>query len=109
MMIYVASPYTSDEEHIRNARYGIVLHYVRNRMLTGEVLFSPIVYGHQFVAGNSAVVPASFWRNFNFHMLRNSNSMRVLRMPGWYNSAGIAEEIEYCVKYRIPVEWVNPL
>lgn len=93
-MIYLASPYTHHDVFIRRNRYAAALAYTAARLLRGESIFSPIVYGHQFVEFGMGT-DAHSWKNFNHKMIQQADEVRVLMLPGWDESYGVAEEIKY--------------
>lgn len=106
-MIYIASPYTSESAVIRQRRYMKVLHYTRLCMEKGEVVFSPIVYGHAFTDFCHSYIPADRWERFNEEMILNCDKMRVLMLGGWRESAGVAAEIQRAKTLGIAVEYVD--
>jgi len=102
-MIYIASPYTHPDPEVRKKRYLQVHHYTRTCMDMGEVVFSPIVYGHEFTGGNEAAISHHYWQRFNEHILINATQMRILKLKGWEESAGIKAELDFAQRNNIPV------
>lgn len=102
-MIYVASPYSHPNPDIRSGRYNRVLEYCGARMMLGEILFSPIVYGHPFAKAGFAEIDHAAWIAFNNHMLINSTELRVLRFCGWRESFGVRAEIDFAKQNNIPI------
>lgn len=108
-MIYIASPYTHPSVGVRNRRYSRVHAYTYHCMQLGEVVFSPIVYGHEFVNYTERAISSDYWEAFNDHMLITSDAMRVYMLEGWDSSRGVAAEIENAQRLTIPIEYVTPL
>lgn len=104
-MIYLASPYSHPYERIRRERYRIVLRHTALLMQKGLVVFSPIVYGHQFAEQGLAGTCHKSWLDFNEHMLLASSELRVLQMNGWRASAGIEHEIKFAEENGIEVTY----
>jgi len=94
--IYVASPYSSSSAAIREQRFQAVLSYVMRGLGAGELLLSPIVYGHQMaILGLSGGF--SFWKRFDASLIDGSCGVRVLKLPGWEASVGVKWEIDYAL------------
>lgn len=102
-MIYIASPYTHKDEQIRNLRYKQVHRYTRLCMFRGEIVFSPIVYGHEFALIDQRAITHDYWLRFNEHMLLTAHQLRVLQLPGWDRSVGVQAEIAFADHNNIPV------
>ena len=94
-MIYIASPYTHKNPAIMQQRYQMALRYTMLCQRRGEVVFSPIAYGHQFALKDSAFVPFTIWEDFNQHILLASDELRILELSGWRNSKGIEAEVQF--------------
>lgn len=108
-MIYIASPYTHDDEVVRRVRFARVQNYARKCMAKGELVFSPIVYGHGFVDGaNTDLIPFTFWQPFNEEMILRCDVLRVLKLPGWKASIGVAAEMAYAESNGIEILLVEP-
>lgn len=106
-MIYIASPYSHPNPSVLNLRYKLVFKYTRLCMAKGEVVFSPIVYGHQFVESNPALVPHYAWQDFNEHMLLCASRLRILKMAGWAESVGVAAERLFAERNNIPIDYIS--
>jgi hypothetical protein len=106
-MIYLASPYSHPDYAIRNQRYLAAHRYCRFAMNTGKLIFSPIVYGHEFAVKGNMPFSYSFWKDFNDHMLLHSYKMEVLMIDGVRESEGVAYEIALAAKNGIPIEEVS--
>jgi len=45
----------------------------------------------------------AFWRDYNHAMLRHAEMLYVLETPGWWESAGVMDEIDFAKAVEIPV------
>lgn len=106
-MIYLASPYTHERVYIRQRRYLQAHRYTQRCMDAGEVIFSPIVYGHEFGQRDAAAVPFEYWQDFNRHMIRASGELRVLTLSGWKSSRGVLAEMRYAEELGLPINLVE--
>lgn len=106
-MIYIANPYSHPEAAVRQERYLRVLNYCGRRMMMGETVFSPIVYGHPFALLGLAGIAHTDWISFNERMMLASSELRVLYMPGWQQSKGIKHEVDFANRHGIPVTGVQ--
>lgn len=107
--IYLAQPYYSPNEEIREARFRIAefmtAYYTQNR----EVVYAPIVHFHEISKGYYLPKDASFWRDNNFAMLERAHYLRILEMPGWEKSEGLRAEIDFFVDRSpfVPIQSVS--
>jgi hypothetical protein len=51
---------------------------------------------------------ATFWREYNFAMIRASSRLRVLRLEGWNQSVGVKDELSYAIRLGKPIIYHNP-
>jgi len=108
-MIYLASPYTHYQPQIRNSRFQAALRYTHLQMQMGNLIFSPIVYGHSFSTLDSNLIPFEAWTDFNDQMLLLASNIHILTLEGWKESRGISYEIGKALENSIPVSYVEPL
>lgn len=109
-LIYVASPYSENPfENFKKALDFVNRHYFN----TGEVLFSPIIYGHT-LASNDEIgqvfgINTGFecWREFDLLMLSKSDELWVLKLDGWERSEGVKAEIEFAKNNNIKVRYIE--
>ena len=108
-IIYVASPYSSSlsgdlklrQQEDRFARVrDFVLHQANAENL---LIYSPIVYAHNLAQRGSLPTDAEFWYNFNIGVLRKSEALFLLRIPGWDTSKGVTLELNAAKIMAIPV------
>jgi len=100
-MIYLASPYTHEDEAIRELRATqAALAAGRLMLATGEAVFSPIAHGHTVHAVHGELpLNWEFWRGQCFPYLDACDSVAVLMLDGYENSVGINAEVDYAKSY----------
>lgn len=108
-MIYLASPYSHSDETIRQYRYEAALAYTAEQLRSGFIVFSPIVYGHQFDKRFSIGQDFESWAAINYWMLGACDEIHILAIDGWDTSKGVAEEIRYANHHEITIRMVQPL
>lgn len=107
-MIYISSPYNHKIPAVRHDRFVLVSRFTVKMMKKGEQVYSPIAYGHQF----RDIFPDQesrwvYWKTFDLHMLSHSQEMIVLMLPGWKESIGVSQEIQYAEQNNIPITYME--
>jgi hypothetical protein len=101
--LYLASPYTHPDASVREMRYLDALDalnwLVGNRIWT----YSPIVHCHHLSAKYTLPGNHEFWQDYNHLMILNSRGMMLLQLPGWKESNGVTDELDYADHLGIPV------
>ena len=100
LLIYLASPYTSDIPNIVASRYEEI------KQITAEVLlevptivpFSPIAYTHQF-----GYLNVDWLSRCDFRILDACDACLVIMQDGWLESKGVTAERDYCQRHDIPL------
>lgn len=105
-MIYIASPYSSNDWRIMYERYLHVRDYTAECIKRKEVVFSPIVNTHHIAVEGNISPEFSFWKEYNFHILALCEELRVLTLDGWKDSKGVAGEVEFADEKGVPVTYV---
>ena len=105
-MIYLASPYSHDQAAVRESRFEAVRAVTGKLIRVGHVVFSPIVYSHQFAESHGTDFAA--WEQFDLTIIAVCRELWVLRLGGWETSKGVWNEIEYAKWLGKPVKHLNP-
>jgi hypothetical protein len=107
-LIYLASPYSHQEEEVREMNYKIVSKIAADMVYEGNVVLSPISYGHNLL--NFCNMPSDweFWYNFCVTFLLKCDELIVVKMPGWDISRGVLEEIEIAKNHNIKISFIEP-
>lgn len=95
-LIYVATPYSLFPWGLSSAAHDACRHTEYLVREYGLAAFSPIVHGHQLSRlGNLPPRDHLLWMKINAPLMHACSAMVAVRMPGWQNSRGMAEEAEY--------------
>lgn len=106
-IIYLASPYSHEDKHVRELRYLQITEYAAKQVAAGNIVFSPITYGHVLSEHVDMPTTFDFWANFCLTFLDKCEEMHVLKLDGWDLSKGIAEEESYCRDNNIPIKYID--
>ena len=108
-LIYIASPYSHDDPKIVEDNFWRVSNYCAAAVSNGEVVMSPITYGHTLLEFKDMPSSWEFWTEFCLSILVKCDKLRVLKMDGWEDSKGVEAEISFAKDHGIPVEYVEYL
>jgi len=105
-LIYLASPYSHPDSAVIAERYREALSAARYLAAQGRLVFSPIVNSHPL---SEAGLPKSwkFWRSLDLTLVRRSDFLLVLTIPGYETSVGVCEEVGYAELIGKPVGFMN--
>ena len=107
-LVYLASPYTAKgNPALEIWRYKEALRYVGEALGKPYFVYSPIVYFHPVALFMEVSGEATAWQDYNKCMLVQAQELRVLKLPGWDKSLGVAEEITWAKKYKLPISYVS--
>ncbi len=103
-MIYLATPFSSPDIEVRQARYEEACRETAELLREGKIVFSPIVHSYPLTEYG---LPGDweFWQKVDSHMLRKADRLLVLMMPGWKESIGVQAEITLAERLGIGVEY----
>jgi hypothetical protein len=73
----------------------------------GNVVISPIAYGHPLLEFVEMPYDWQFWSNFCLTFLDRCDEMHVLMMDGWNVSRGVQEEIQFATEHGIPIKFIG--
>ena len=106
-IIYFASPYSDKDKNKVEERYQLTAKKVAELTSEGNVVLSPIVYGHTLLQFHEMPGDWKFWKNFCESFLYKSDEMIVFKLPGWENSEGIKEEIKLSNSLVIKISYIE--
>ena len=102
---YLSNPYAgTDEQKAQRAKAAGEICY--QLMDSGLFVFSPIVHNHALVSqfpNMSVEDRRRIFLPFDFTMLKKCDAMILLKLEGWEQSSGCAQEIAYCQEYQLPM------
>lgn len=103
-LVYLASPYSDDDERVREARFDKACRVAKHLIGHGYNVFSPIAHSHPVATHyGSPELPKgwSFWRRIDTQFLRACDELFVLTLPGWRESEGVLAEIAAFQKFSM--------
>ena len=106
-MIYLASPYTSQDNSVVEERHSWAEHVTAKLMIKGFVVFSPIVHNHKLSQNYKLPKDYEFWEKYCLEMLSLASELYVLMLDGWEESKGVKAEIAFAKKQNIPITYMN--
>jgi hypothetical protein len=109
-MIYLACPYTHNQQEVRFMRQKLADRYAA-RLTDHAAVFSPITHGPRLEPHLPERLKTShaFWMRQCLPILRKSDAMYLLPLDGWRESKGVQEELRFCATALIPVIVVQNL
>lgn len=108
-MIYLASPYTSPDQRLVEARFEAAEYFTAYWLRIGAPIFSPIVYCHRMALIHKLPGDFAFWKEFNRKLLDRATDLWVLKLPGWEESLGVQSEIQMAKARNLPVAYHDPV
>jgi hypothetical protein len=107
-MVYMASPYSSDDPKVRQARFEAACRAAAKLNAIGWHVFSPVVHSHP-QCGSDITWDDQSWNALGLDILRQSSAVWVLAMPGWEESKGVADEIALAAVMQLPLRLLDPV
>ena len=102
-MIYLAIPYTGNEEYA--FRLSTII--AAELSLRREVVYSPITHSHPMTQFRDMPGDWDFWGEMDRQFISRSYRMYVIQADGWKQSIGVQAEIEIADRYHVPVEYLS--
>jgi hypothetical protein len=109
-MIYLACPYSHPLEGVRKARFRAANIAAARLMAEGHIVYSAISMCHPIATENNLGLDWSFWHPNDVFFIGACDEVRVLKLPGWEQSEGIAAEVRIAKSMNKKVtymEWVK--
>ncbi len=106
-IIYFATPYSHDVKSVVDDRYLRTANKVAELVSEGNVVISPIFYGHNLLNYKEMPGDWTFWKNFCESFLYKSDELWVYMIDGWDKSTGVLAEIELAKKLNLPIKYLE--
>ena len=107
-MIYISAPYSHDSKDVIEYRAKVVQKYFEHLSLKGVVSITPIIVGHVLHGRESfSKIPYEFWMNMTNEYLKYSSELHVIKLRGWDKSNGVKVEIDFALKNKIPIRYIE--
>ena len=108
--IYLASPYSHPDEHVRLARFIAVCREAAIIFKQKRRVFSPIIHCHPIAVQGDLDLGIDFWGDYAAAMMMHATSLHILKLPGWEDSKGVKLEITWAnERFEIPVHMYEPV
>lgn len=100
-MIYLASPYSHPDPAVRQERYEQAMAAQAYLLRQGQHVYSPIVACHPMALAHALPTDDEWWSEYDRDMLTRCVELYVLCLPGWEESKGVAQEIEWAKRRHV--------
>lgn len=104
---YLASPYSHDDPQVRDIRAAEVNRYAGLLMAQGVYCIPTIYLTHENAKRFGLPTDHVWWIGFNKALIDPSAGMIIAQLPGWDESKGIVQEINYCRSVGKPVTMMH--
>jgi len=108
-MIYLASPYTHNDEDIVLYRVDAVCKAAGYFMRQGLNIISPIAHCHSIAKVSELPTDYKYWHKYNHALINICTEYWILLLSGWQESTGIIGETAYADSISRVVKYVDPL
>jgi len=105
-LIYLCSPYTSDDPAIRQQRFEAACRAAAAMIRQGQTVFSPIAHSHAICAFG-VPLDSRFWSRHDRRYLEACDEVAVLMLDGWQTSVGVQAEIAIARELGKPVTYLR--
>lgn len=109
-LIYLASPYTHNataKPDVIEQRFDDVCKVASILFHQGYLVFSPIAHTHPIKMRGGLPGGWEFYAEYDKRMMDACDELWVLTIPGYRESVGIKEEIQYATETEKPVRFVD--
>ena len=104
---YLAAPYTDKDPTVVDARVEAVMR--ADAWLTKyqhKLIVTPL--SKHFILKYEKISNTwGYWEKYGKGLLDLSKELIVLRLPGWENSTGVADEMSYASQIDIPIVYLD--
>ena len=108
--IYLASPYSSPEQAVRDYRHRLAWQFTSAHLKRGRATFSPIVNGVALTETGSRLWGFVHWQDYDLSFLQHwATELWVLCLDGWKDSVGVRNEIRVAESLGLPVKYIGVL
>lgn len=105
---YLASPYSHKFRVMMWYRYLRTVSTGARLILQGYILLEPIAMCHWHSVFHSMPTGYTFWQTRDRTFIRKSDGILVVDLPGWKESIGVSDEVQYAKSRGLPVFLVSP-
>lgn len=105
--IYLAVPYSHNDEKIRLERFEKVNKMAGDLMKRGYIVFSPISHSHPIAVQNDLSLNFNFWEKFDKSFIEWCDEMFILTLDGWSSSKGVLAESQIAGMLNKPITYIS--
>ena len=102
MLFYVMSPYSGTRTEMFSRHFDTSVAATR-LVREGIPLLSPILHWHFAAQTHGLPKDAEYWMAYNKRLFASADAGILLMLPGWRESKGIREELEWHDQARKPI------
>jgi hypothetical protein len=107
-MEYLATPYTHAQKSIMNIRAAVSDAIAMKLTNQGRLVYAPISSWHHIAHKFDMPTDAKFWERLNLSFLAKCDKLVVIMTPGWKESVGVTDEINFAKEHNIEIEYLDP-
>ena len=105
---YLGLPYTDDDQSVKDWRTSVSDRVAADLTKQGRIIFAPISAWHHIAKKHELPTTFEYWLELDEEFIKISSRLLVITLPGWYMSTGVNAEIELAIKYKIPIDFIDP-
>lgn len=105
--IYLASPYSSPDEVVRQQRFELAAAFTAEQLRRGVNIYSPIVHNHDLAVRYDLPKEFDFWQRHNYALLAKASELWVLTLAGYDKSRGVTAEVAMADQLGIKLTFVS--
>jgi len=105
---YFASPYSDPDPAVREHRYVDTIDIATKLINHGYCLLEPIAMSHHHAQRFGLPSGYDFWKTRDRKFIEITDGVIVLMLPGWKESVGVTDEIQYALSLGKPVYYLHP-
>jgi hypothetical protein len=106
-MYYLASPYSHPDPQVREERYLSVMKRSAELLNQNVYVFSPILYSHEMSKLYQMPTDAAWWWDFNRTIMDKCDGLILHAIPGWKESVGVAQEMQYAKDINLQITFMG--
>ena len=101
---YLACPYSHPDPQIKAMRLQCATATAFHLIKQGIYVYSPLTHNMTTIDALGIHGHWDTWKTFDFAMISRCDKLIVLTLPGWEESRGVMDEIDFAHKIGLPVE-----
>ena len=106
-MIYLASPYSHDDEAVRLERFRQSVRAAGKLMNLGCKVYSAIGHSHPIAVECNLPLGWDYWEAFDRWYIERCSCVVVLILKGWDESSGVKAEMKIASELGKPIRWMS--